>query len=65
MKDNDNSNPGPLDPFKAKSPVYLNREKISLIDSKITGKIGEDTQFKIKEFYPKYGEKKHSDEAFH
>jgi len=42
----------------------LNKEKISLIDSKITGKVGSDTSFKIKEFYPKYGEKKHTEEAF-
>jgi len=43
LKDTDNSDLGPRDPFKAPSPVYLNREKISMIDSKISGKIGEET----------------------
>lgn len=60
MKDVESENLGPLDPFKAHSPSYLNKEKISYIESKVTDKVGVNSDFKSKEFWPKFGEQKES-----
>ena len=42
LKDNSLEDLGPEDPFKRTSPVFLNRDKISYIESKLSGKIGEE-----------------------